>query len=75
MTTLFQSPEGDSLFFYAHKMATVLVRGKGGFQSPEGDSLFFYVRERDEAKARAVQVSVPRRGFVVFLPMCLFPLD
>ncbi len=37
------------------------------FQSPEGDSLFFY--EDCEARDRRdrERVSVPRRGFVVFL--------
>ena len=39
-----------------------------GFQSPEGDSLFFYEHAIEEARASAV-VSVPRRGFVVFLPV------
>ena len=39
----FQSPEGDSLFFYlmfvlALAMVILVIR----FQSPEGDSLFFY---------------------------------
>ena len=36
------------------------------FQSPEGDSLFFYMPERNP-KRHGSQVSVPRRGFVVFL--------
>ena len=39
----------------------------GLFQSPEGDSLFFYLRRlRHRKEVRFV--SVPRRGFVVFLP-------
>ena len=39
-----------------------------GFQSPEGDSLFFYPKVTF-SKAMLVKqiVSVPRRGFVVFL--------
>ncbi len=63
---MFQSPEGDSLFFY---------QGVGyqenfddwEFQSPEGDSLFFYLPEDFEQKYGQPGVSVPRRGFIVFL--------
>ena len=36
------------------------------FQSPEGDSLFFYEEEGKMARI-TINVSVPRRGFVVFL--------
>ena len=91
----FQSPEGDSLFFYR-------FWGKAGdcdvrFQSPEGDSLFFYQSRRHPPRQKATPrsfsppkgircfstllakqdrlrtppVSVPRRGFVVFLRLCL----
>ena len=39
----FQSPEGDSLFFYGiPTQYRVWVNGVLAFQSPEGDSLFFY---------------------------------
>ena len=37
----FQSPEGDSLFFYLVAWLTENVADEM-FQSPEGDSLFFY---------------------------------
>ena len=36
------------------------------FQSPEGDSLFFY-RTMTNFELLGLWVSVPRRGFVVFL--------
>ena len=36
------------------------------FQSPEGDSLFFYTSNGNKRWSKE-QVSVPRRGFVVFL--------
>ena len=61
----FQSPEGDSLFFY-----TEGNDGRRGviteFQSPEGDSLFFYLLGSLLGHPLP-HVSVPRRGFVVFL--------
>ena len=38
----FQSPEGDSLFFYQSITSATSKRARYGFQSPEGDSLFFY---------------------------------
>ena len=63
--TVFQSPEGDSLFFYfasSYSCSGATL----GFQSPEGDSLFFY-RAISDAFEIALAVSVPRRGFVVFL--------
>ena len=90
-TSLFQSPEGDSLFFYTNTTFSFVLYEKG-FQSPEGDSLFFYKTngvmpaafsasfqspEGDSlffykgTKGGGVEfllVSVPRRGFVVFLP-------
>ena len=63
----FQSPEGDSLFFYLACERRRWARGVS-FQSPEGDSLFFYPML---ASVRGLplmgDVSVPRRGFVVFL--------
>ena len=74
----FQSPEGDSLFFYdpggGRKSSGVSV-----FQSPEGDSLFFYAIEAVGAKTlTTTHVSVPRRGFIVFLrgamASCLAPI-
>ena len=37
------------------------------FQSPEGDSLFFYEALFKTCVRRRKKVSVPRRGFVVFL--------
>ena len=37
---LFQSPEGDSLFFYTR--IWIDCNSLYVFQSPEGDSLFFY---------------------------------
>ena len=40
----FQSPEGDSLFFYIYAEAT--REASAMFQSPEGDSLFFYIRDK-----------------------------
>ena len=42
---LFQSPEGDSLFFYTEPTTITAANANllAGFQSPEGDSLFFYV--------------------------------
>ncbi len=41
---MFQSPEGDSLFFYEEVEAeeAETPKMKYVFQSPEGDSLFFY---------------------------------
>ncbi len=93
----FQSPEGDSLFFYngtrlveegvADGEGDVSVPRRGfivflpemetqpvnvavyEFQSPEGDSLFFYAGDerRGQPLPHAVVVSVPRRGFIVFL--------
>ncbi len=64
----FQSPEGDSLFFYVEASQTEAeVEANGaGFQSPEGDSLFFYLRPA-AAPTVIEKVSVPRRGFIVFL--------
>ena len=62
----FQSPEGDSLFFYQATPSSGELR-KAVFQSPEGDSLFFYDTRRD-GQGVSGHVSVPRRGFVVFLP-------
>ena len=62
----FQSPEGDSLFFYEKALDVARVDARS-FQSPEGDSLFFYAR-RLLGDADTERVSVPRRGFVVFLP-------
>ena len=46
-TGAFQSPEGDSLFFYLELLRKWQAEGQNvedliGFQSPEGDSLFFY---------------------------------
>jgi len=41
-TSLFQSPEGDSLFFYEAAKAANATQTIPWFQSPEGDSLFFY---------------------------------
>ncbi len=38
---VFQSPEGDSLFFYS-PLATRCYNAILEFQSPEGDALFFY---------------------------------
>ena len=38
----FQSPEGDSLFFYQVGADRGWIACKNAFQSPEGDSLFFY---------------------------------
>ena len=38
------------------------------FQSPEGDSLFFYHGNGGNRHANPRKVSVPRRGFIVFLP-------
>ena len=69
-TGSFQSPEGDSLFFYqANVSAIVPGRVKVfAFQSPEGDSLFFYSQLVAFRLRRSARVSVPRRGFIVFLP-------
>ena len=64
----FQSPEGDSLFFYL-SIGQVLTLPDCWFQSPEGDSLFFY-QERYAYELPLTElrrVSVPRRGFIVFL--------
>ena len=63
---LFQSPEGDSLFFYEDVDVIVTTAGDA-FQSPEGDSLFFYYCEDPVRETSEQHVSVPRRGFVVFL--------
>ena len=38
----FQSPEGDSLFFYPEIDVRLMLFKVEAFQSPEGDSLFFY---------------------------------
>ena len=38
------------------------------FQSPEGDSLFFYDSRVWWWSGASLSVSVPRRGFIVFLP-------
>ena len=69
----FQSPEGDSLFFYLYN-DYVAIRHEWEFQSPEGDSLFFYnMGETAEILVALKPVSVPRRGFIVFLleyPAC-----
>ena len=88
---MFQSPEGDSLFFYAADMVVeeTIVEGRFSppkgircfstcrrstshrsadkFQSPEGDSLFFYGVGNLKSSYFQFHVSVPRRGFVVFL--------
>ena len=61
-----QSPEEDSLFFYVYHVGDDGDH-EVGFQSPEGDSLFFYPQGSGAVDA-AYRVSVPRRGFVVFLP-------
>ena len=61
----FQSPEGDSLFFY-NRDSELSPEQVIGFQSPEGDSLFFYWTRRVE-ELGIDKVSVPRRGFIVFL--------
>ena len=87
---LFQSPEGDSLFFYEF-YSCLFNFGPPEFQSPEGDSLFFYwlhqgwqgqqhqgfsppkgihcfsTRKPQKRTLRPQNVSVPRRGFIVFL--------
>gem|GEM_PF-3982476 len=39
---MFQSPEGDSLFFYEVRIMSDPDIA-AAFQSPEGDSLFFYL--------------------------------
>ena len=63
----FQSPEGDSLFFYPNSNLTNALQSTW-FQSPEGDSLFFYDPSLPQALSHWISpVSVPRRGFVVFL--------
>ena len=64
----FQSPEGDSLFFYETAKCSRCGAKIIEFQSPEGDSLFFYQEVRRISADRMPKVSVPRRGFVVFLP-------
>ena len=54
----FQSPEGDSLFFYKRKL-TRKEKRDNEFQSPEGDSLFFYAF----AAITAAVMSVTMAGF------------
>ena len=48
-----------------------LWAGRKKFQSPEGDSLFFYYFVMVQTIRDRISVSVPRRGFVVFLPASL----
>jgi len=71
VSSSFQSPEGDSLFFYEWKLVNTVTANGDGFQSPEGDSLFFYgsvpMGETFHTFTVDAGVSVPRRGFVVFL--------
>jgi hypothetical protein len=66
----FQSPEGDSCLFYLDDKAEVnpVVVLNVEFQSPEGDSCLFYVSEGQQRSSKGKLVSVPRRGFVSFLP-------
>jgi hypothetical protein len=57
----FQSPEGDSLFFYLAVLLVTMAIGTStvSFQSPEGDSLFFYPPMGD----RDNKVQVVKIGF------------
>jgi hypothetical protein len=69
----FQSPEGDSSLFYADGPTSRRPLGPvklSTFQSPEGDSSLFYKANLPNIApaAQTETVSVPRRGFVSFLP-------
>ena len=61
----FQSPEGDSLFFY---LVAALVKAEDilGFSPPKGIHCFSTWLRRLVRQGKLL-VSVPRRGFIVFL--------
>ena len=62
----FQSPEGDSLFFYqimGETTESFTVR----FSPPKGIHCFS-TQEEGNVNMEEGFVSVPRRGFIVFLP-------
>ena len=61
----FQSPEGDSLFFYSDGRPTCLTRPRR-FRPPKGIRCFS-TNEDSRQEVPRENVSVPRRGFVVFL--------
>ena len=65
----FQSPEGDSLFFY-EPLGNPSLRGEIVSVPRRGFVVFLpgSLVSCLEAKAEFDHVSVPRRGFVVFLP-------
>ena len=69
----FQSPEGDSLFLYLSKLrkitiCSILALAGECFSPPKGIHCFSTRLPEVWADCGQVQVSVPRRGFIVFLP-------
>ena len=62
----FSPPKGIRCFSTL-RTATNSAKENKMFQSPEGDSLFFYQIDCQSRFSPSGQVSVPRRGFVVFL--------
>ena len=57
----FQSPEGDSLFFYQLLSSTTTRSwARRSFQSPEGDSLFFYCTLCIHWRAGTTRFSPPK---------------
>ena len=59
-SSVFQSPEGDSLFFYVAIILAIGIDAIGEFQSPEGDSLFFYTRFPTQRPSRTSCFSPPK---------------
>ena len=58
-TAEFQSPEGDSWFFYpqSNKRSSAW---QSGFQSPEGDSWFFYTHATQARRSDQARFSPPK---------------
>ncbi len=65
---MFQSPEGDSLFFYEEKRNEV-VSTINEFQSPEGDSLFFYLCAQRSHEGKEDASFSPPKGIRCFSTM------
>ena len=59
---------GFVVFLPISTLAVQIWTPTATFQSPEGDSLFFYQDLHKKVERGGIKVSVPRRGFVVFLP-------
>ena len=63
----FSPPKGIHCFSTLDGLAALVEDWAIRFQSPEGDSLFFYPGGHNPGRTGSRWVSVPRRGFIVFL--------